>query len=370
VEGEVLDGLMAAPTPEEQIRFLTNIQRLLTEGAFTATYKYALLLSLADIAIEGGDESGAPLTVPTRRIAEKFIAYYWRHVVPFVPGHATGSGLVLQQNTDRQAAIVNHVAAARQRFGDSLTTLQRDAKQWKRLVTRVDGVVRVMPLWKLQRVGDEVFDFLYEQRGSGSEIQLRAGVAFCLRHFHPLITEIVRAAWVQYLRKVNAQALGSNADLADFLFGAARANIAAMCPMFGDLQGWHCFYCGGGLKRGSAHVDHFVPWARYPIDLGHNFVLSHDSCNGAKGMMLASEEHLGAWSERNRRYADQIADGSVRANIAADLKASVQIARWAYGQAFDASSLTWVRAKEMRRLSEAWECRLVTAHEQILVRSQ
>ena len=33
--------------PSDQIKFLTNLQRLLAEGSFTATYKYALLSALA-----------------------------------------------------------------------------------------------------------------------------------------------------------------------------------------------------------------------------------------------------------------------------------------------------------------------------------
>ena len=41
------------------IQFLINVQRLLDEGLFVATYKFALLLSLADLAIELGDDSGA-----------------------------------------------------------------------------------------------------------------------------------------------------------------------------------------------------------------------------------------------------------------------------------------------------------------------
>jgi hypothetical protein len=39
-----------APTPAEQIAFLGNIERLLSEGQFVATYKYALLIAIADLA--------------------------------------------------------------------------------------------------------------------------------------------------------------------------------------------------------------------------------------------------------------------------------------------------------------------------------
>ncbi len=67
------------PTPEYQVQFLQNLQRLLSEGLFT------------DIAVERGDDSGDSLHIETRLIAEKFISYYWRQVVPYVPrGAAAG----------------------------------------------------------------------------------------------------------------------------------------------------------------------------------------------------------------------------------------------------------------------------------------
>jgi hypothetical protein len=39
---------------------MVNIQRLLDEGLFTASYKFALLLALAVLSIEQGDDSGEP----------------------------------------------------------------------------------------------------------------------------------------------------------------------------------------------------------------------------------------------------------------------------------------------------------------------
>jgi len=71
------------PSAEEHVAFLAKVRRILTEGQFTATYKYALLLALADLAVETGDDSGAVFAVPTRLIAEKFVQYYWRHVIPY-----------------------------------------------------------------------------------------------------------------------------------------------------------------------------------------------------------------------------------------------------------------------------------------------
>lgn len=57
------------PTSDEQIQFLVKLQRLLDEGLFVASYKFALLLALADLSIEAGDDYGGALTITTDQIA-------------------------------------------------------------------------------------------------------------------------------------------------------------------------------------------------------------------------------------------------------------------------------------------------------------
>jgi hypothetical protein len=51
---------VSPPTPAERVQFLVNLQELLAEGGFVATYKFALLLALTDLSVELGDDSGAP----------------------------------------------------------------------------------------------------------------------------------------------------------------------------------------------------------------------------------------------------------------------------------------------------------------------
>jgi hypothetical protein len=149
------------PAPAQQIRFLTNVQRLLAEGLFTATYKYALIAALADLPVELGDDSGKPLPLSTFAIAEKFVEYYWRHAIPY----ATANGeRVLRQNAGQPAKIITLVEEARRQHGDSLASIMRDGNAWKRLVCKVERVVTVMPLWKLQTVGNEKLDFLYKRK--------------------------------------------------------------------------------------------------------------------------------------------------------------------------------------------------------------
>jgi hypothetical protein len=339
------------PTPEEQIRFLVNLQRLLDEGLFTASYKFALLLALADLAVEKGDDSGKVLRLTTEQIAGKFVQYYWRQAAPYAaPSYAK----VLQQNTGKQAAIVNIVREARESYGDSLSALMNRAATWKQLLRRVATVVSVMPLWKLQTVGPERLEFLYQNTGVGPAVDLLPGVAYCLRKFHALISDLVRGAWVRYVRQQNLDLLGETADLNEFLFGSERAALAVVRPVLMDIQNGRCFYCQSPLPPSGTHVDHFIAWARYPVDLGHNFVLADSRCNGKKRDRLPACQHLAAWVERNSRFGDQIGEALEERGIISKLDSSKRVTEWAYAQTEAAGGLTWLRADEMIPLAAEW----------------
>jgi hypothetical protein len=345
---------MPVPTPERQIEFLTNFQRLLSEGLFVATYKYALLMALADICIEQGKDEDAHLEIPTRLIAEKFIQYYWRQGMPFVAQTAPDQAQVLRQNTGKQASILQLIVEARGRYEGSIADALRDKQDWAALVRRVDAVVRVMPLWKLQTVGGERLDFLYEKTGKGTHITLKPGVAFCFRKHYPLIADLVKGAWARYVRRFNTQLLGTTSDLHEFLFGSERASLTTVKPILNEFQHGDCFYCHRPLRDETAHVDHFVPWSRYPVDLGHNFVLAHASCNAKKSDRLACTDHLNAWVEHTGRLAPDMAREFSRSGIIHDLSTSVRIVNWAYAQTFDCRGLTWVRSDELLALPPDW----------------
>ena len=240
------------PTAEEQIQFLKNLQRLLNEGQFVATYKYALLLALADLSVEEGDDSGDAWEIDTSLIAGKFVRYYWRQCVPYIRA-GTRQGEVLKQNTGRTAAVVRAVSKIRS-ARNSIALAARDEAVWNHLIQDVDQVVRTMPLWKLQTLGGTHLDFLYENRQRGRTIELRPGVAYCLRQFHSLVTELVRHHWMLYIRRNNAGALGTTSDLSEFLFGGERKSLAPVQPVLNELQEARCFYCSrpsGGTRRTS-----------------------------------------------------------------------------------------------------------------------
>lgn len=346
------EGRLPPPGPEEQLRFLRDLQRVLDEGSFVATYKFALIHALADLAVERGDDSGATLTLPTRDIAERFIYLYWRQVAPF-PGAAQAA--LLSQNTGRQAAIVNRVAEARARYGDSLADVRGDPGRWDALVREVDRTVRVMPLWRLQMVGREVQEVLYRQDEGAREITLLPGIAACFRAFHPLVLDLVEGAWSHFVRRTNGSVLGEQADLREFLFGTGRSSLAAVRQVLVKVQQGRCFYCRRDLGGGGSDVDHFIPWRRYPTDLGHNLVLAHATCNRQKSDRLAAEPHLERWAERNHTHGQALATEFDVRRVRHDLEASRRIARWAYGHTAGLGGQVWLRGKETSPLGPGWE---------------
>ena len=132
-------------------------------------------------------------------------------------------------------------------------------------------------------------------------------------------------------------------------FRPDRGNLEVYRPILRDIQRGQCFYCRQPL-RAEAEVDHFIPWARYPTDLGHNFVLAHAGCNNSKSDYLAAVDHLGAWQERNRVHCEELVARFTAAEVISDLPASVRIAKWAYEQTEQAGGQVWVTKDVLQAL--------------------
>jgi 5-methylcytosine-specific restriction endonuclease McrA len=346
---------VTVPTAEEQVTFLSRVQRLLDEGVFVSTYKHALLMALLDLAVELGDDSGRPMRVPLDAIAERVIGYYWRQIAPYAPAPGRGIPAVLAQNTGGPASILAHVRALREHSDERLAVARRDVARWSATVREVRRVLRVMPLWKLQVVGGTPLEFLYPHRLSGDAIELLPGVAWSLRRFHGLLQGLVEAAWVRQVRRIreNQVLLGERADLGEFLFGSERASLAEYRPVLRDAQAGACFYCRRPLHA-AGEVDHFIPWSRYPVDLPHNFVLAHAQCNRAKRDFLGDLWHLEHWVERNATQGTALAREFDNIRVVHDLAASRHVAWWSYAQAEQAGARVWLGEDELRRLSPGW----------------
>jgi hypothetical protein len=212
-----------------------------------------------------------------------------------------------------------------------------------------------MPLWRLQTVGRRSIDFLYPKVGKGNRIELRGDAIYCLRRFFSLVADLTQSAWVRFMVRLpaNRPILGEWADLRQFLFGAPRTMLGPFRQLLLDDQAGRCFYCDARI-RGEAVVDHFVPWARYPQDLGHNLVVADVQCNGDKGDRLPAFEHLRRWSSRNVR-PDLTAE-FVRRSLPHDIVVTRRVASWAYGQADTVGATVWDRRKDVvTALDRRWQ---------------
>jgi 5-methylcytosine-specific restriction endonuclease McrA len=346
---------MSFPSERDAARhlaFLQDIQRLLDEGQFVASYKFALLLTIAELCIEREPAADETLLLSLRDLSERMIELYWPQVAPFRRGE------VLHQNQGRPAAILTNIASARQR-APSLAAARR-SPAWEPLVNRVSKHVKLMPLWRLQMIGGSISTFLFEHElvyeAVGESIRLKPGVAHSFRALNAVVIALVQMAWIRYLHRVpmNHDIIGADADLASFLFGSERNALIALREPLRELQRARCFYCDAGLA-GGGDIDHFVPWSRYPRDLGHNLVLVHARCNAAKSDMLADVPHLAAWSRRNAREREALSHIFQSVKVVHDETTTRRVAAWAYENTARAKGLVWLAGSaESRTLGPGW----------------
>ena len=157
-----------------------------------------------------------------------------------------------------------------------------------------------------------------------------------------MIQDAIRSAWLRDVRSLNGDLLGETLDLQEFLFGAERNALGAVRPVLMDLQRAKCFYCSQPVRPDGGHIDHFIPWSKYPIDLGHNFVLVDNKCNGKKRDRMPHVDHLARWTERIKSHGAEIITG-LKDQLPCDLACSNRIAYWAYHQTEATLRLTWLR---------------------------
>ena len=331
------------PSAQWQLAFLGKLQRLFSEGDFTATYKFALLMALADLAVEQGTDDGSELALTVRQIAERFVQMYWCHAAPY---NGMGDGAVqgvLVQNRGTQAAVVSAILQFRARSGARTLQQAKAVGAYAELLSEVAKTVAAQPLAYMQNFGGVEDQFLYERRGRGVVV-LKEYVAYCLRRFHPLVQQLARGHWVGHIKanRLNHTLLGDAGDLEDFLFGSSRQSLAVVGEGLRKLDGARCFYCGHAMV--GADVDHFVPFALYPRDMAHNFVLAHPQCNRSKSDSLAGKQHLERWVQRLTHKSAQLQEIGNRAGMVADAHTTRRVAAWGYGNGYQSGSRAWLKA--------------------------
>lgn len=214
---------------------------------------------------------------------------------------------------------------------------------WLKLVNDVARTVKDMPVRYLQNINGQNFEFLYQLDRCGKQLILLPQVMFCLRQFSEIIEELCQKRWIDYIRKnsSNAPILNQLPNLEQFMFEPSRNQLNAVANVLVELQNCKCFYCNKPMRNGNYAVDHFIPWSMYPSDTGHNFVLADSSCNSKKSNLLASDEFLHKWRERNEEQDLIIVDRISVLGFLTDKERSHKVAEWAYRQANENNYVKW-----------------------------
>lgn len=332
---------MTAQPADTTIRFIERFLGLLDQGRYVATYKYAVLLGLIDLALERTLHDGSPpTTVTTRQLADKIIDLYWRQCSLF-EGKA-----ILMQSTGKQAKILRLIVEFRSDLSDASGTAYSARlaapSGFAQLSRAVEWTLVQMPLPRAQRVGEEPLEFIYAinwseeiTRGEFHDntvfqntIHFQAGAAENLVRLASVLRPLIQRHWSDRVAAMNPSLVPSS-GLDQFLFGATRQDLTGLAPPLRDLQHGDCFYCRESMGR-EAHVDHFIPWSRYANDGLHNLVLAHPTCNTNKRAFLPATEHVENWATRTADHQSELEEISVALGRPANLASTVGVVRGTY----------------------------------------
>jgi hypothetical protein len=349
--------------PRDAVALAEKILALLSEGSFSATYKYALFIALLDLCLEQTTRHGTPPSVLTsRQLAEKTIELYWPHAMPYDESRVLRQG---GTHSGSQADILRAITDFRTKHAGTSSELlfrarMRHTTDFESLIRRVEWKLIEMPIPRLQVLGREEERFLYEynwdqhvrradvsayQRGTSSafdnRILLREGVAAQLVQLNGVLRPLIQREWARMVAAMNEL---PEARLEEFLFGSSRISLDAVRAPLRELQENRCFYCDDRLNERS-DVDHFIPWARHPDNGIDNLVVAHAPCNNAKRDFLAAAEHVERWAKRTRSSEHALDAIAKRHEWNRDAQRTLGVARAMYLRLSEGTRL-WLLEKD------------------------
>jgi 5-methylcytosine-specific restriction endonuclease McrA len=247
------------------------------------------------------------------------------------------TGAVLDFRRAAEAAGVTSLSLARQRL----------AREYARMLDRVEVAVAEQPLPRLQTVGtsEQALPFLYDidwgpresfsprrlrQAGPGGlPVRLRPRAGEQLVRLAPLIRPLVELHWTRMVATINHVATEEQ-DLHRHLFG--RDRLAPPKPLrdgLASLQAGCCFYCHTPFHR-APEADHFIPRVRCGIDAVENLVLADRSCNNDKRDLLPAPPLVDTWAGRNREHQATLASLAAVCGWDSDPAGTLAVARSIY----------------------------------------
>lgn len=328
---------------DESALVAERLLRVIDEGQRTATYKLALVLALIDACAERVDAEGrAPGSLHTREVAEHVVRLYLPQVRSYL-GVERSDGPLRQISSGRSVTL-GAVLALQIASGGAATcdaARARAPEAYERCLDEVELNFARFPVLRLQVVGGVLIPFLYDvdwtervgraqlRDPAGGRLRFRHGASDALVRLAPLIRPLVELHWVRQVARWN-RIDNESEQLHRHLFGAERVSFPGwLRSSLADAQAASCFYCGERLPA-TAHVDHVLPWSRFPNDAIENLVLADARCNGSKRDLLVGRDLLGRWVHRLRHEMDPVAAEAVDRGWLSDPERSAALMRAGY----------------------------------------
>jgi hypothetical protein len=171
-----LPNQLNSVSAESQIEFLQKIQNLFEDSSFSATYKYALLITLTNLAIELGNDQGEELSIPSNKIATRFSELYWPQIKEYSSGKEVG---ILNQNNGIQAKMISILLDIQTKTGlDSFSDVLAETL-WTKKLSSIITTIWQNPVFYLQ---EDENQFIYKYSNNES-LNLTKEAHTCLRKF-------------------------------------------------------------------------------------------------------------------------------------------------------------------------------------------
>lgn len=354
-------------TATQQLEFLRKTSRILEEGRFTSTYKFAMLLALTNIAVERGSDLATKLEIDLDDIAREFIKLYWGMSRPYP---AFGKGVLLQnRQASRPSKMVSLLSAHAAASLGGHRRERRYQASAAAIIAKTRRTIMRDVFWALQTVGPSTNGcsapadrFLYDTpdaKVDGADIRtvtLKPGVAACLRSLRSVIAAMVQARWARWIREHNPQ-LGPDTKLEAFMFENERVPIRVHASWLYELQSGRCFYTQAKLNSpDEGQVDHFLPRARYALDEPINFVLATKRANADKRDHIAGTEFLRNWANRNESHTmpAPIENAAYPGAMTVTWQTARGIAEWMYEAAERDNVPTWHGIGRIGQIGDRW----------------
>lgn len=343
--------------------FLEAVQELIFSNSLNNTYKLALIIAIADLALEQPTQeidADCPLRVPFERLGEKFLELYW----PQTNDYQTEVTLENGRRIDRCARIEQGANRGQLKIFSLIdqfcaheelvaSETRRPTFLQARRIVGFDKLIRdctrdVVVKNPLQYI--KGCEFLFTLDRVGKALVISAKHADMLRRFHTTVTELARTRWENKVRSLdkNAQILGESPvmSLREFLFNQTRSeNLTVARNILTEVTGQcHCFYCGCALGKAKTHVDHFLPYRIFNLPRIHNFVLACEHCNTSKSDSLAADDHLTHWVERNVRYGKDLFEAAQVVYFPNEYRGFYRFVKETYENALFRNETFWVES--------------------------